>query len=193
MPRLPQPPSLRNNVLPAYASFSVTATDSAQAPVSGPAFVTQILVNNASGGSFTLLSVPMTKPRSGQTATLFNTGKVLIAGGEGSTPLLAPPEIYDPDTGAFTPTGALVTPGYRPALAVLLSDGTVLVVGGESLDPSNPTPKYAELFDPTTGTFSETGSLQVGADIDAVMTALGKSSAALALVTGENQVAQLYQ
>ena len=143
-------------------------------------------------GTFTATG-SMVDPRHLHTATLLTSGKVLIVGGEGANAFVAPPEIYDPDTGAFTTTGTLVTPQWLPGFAVLLPDGTVLVAGGEDLDASNPIPKYAELFDPTTGTFCETGGLQVGADIDAVMTALGKSSAALALVTGENGVAQLYQ
>jgi hypothetical protein len=49
------------------------------------------------------------------------------------------------------------------------------------------------LFDPTTGTFSETGGLQIEAGGGFVMTALGKSSNAVALVTGDVGAAQLYQ
>ena len=52
------------------------------------------------------------------------------------------------------------------------------------------------MFDPATGTFSETGGLQINADVSFVMRPLGKGGTALALVTGEvNGVgaAQLYQ
>jgi hypothetical protein len=141
----------------------------------------------------------MVDPRHLHTATLLASGKVLIVGGEGANTFVAPPEIYDPDTGAFTTTGPLVTPQWLPALAVLLPDGTVLVAGGSALDPSNPTSnfsppaKYAELFDPTTGTFSETGGLQIEAGGGFVITPLGKGSTALALVNGDVGAAQLYQ
>jgi len=156
------------------------------------AVIGQAELYDPAAGTFTATG-NMVDPRYLHTATLLTSGKVLIVGGEGANAFVAPPEIYDPDTGAFMTTGTLVTSQWLPGFAVLLLDGTVLVAGGEDLDSSNPVPKYAELFDPTTGTFSETGGLQIGADRDAVMTALGKSSAALALVTGENEVAQLYQ
>jgi len=121
------------------------------------------------------------------TATMLTSGKVLIVGGEGTgagAGGVAAAEIYDPDTGTFTATGTLVAPplSFASAASVLLPDGTVLNVGGV----------YAELYDPTTGTFSETGGLQ-SAGAGAAMTALGKNSQALALVTGEAEGAELYQ
>lgn len=144
---------------------------------------------------------PMVFSRSLHTATLLASGKVLIVGGEGTGLLPPPPEIYDPDSGAFTKTGTLVTSGYIPELAVLLQDGTVLVAGGSVVDPSNPAnpsfqsnpPKYAELFDPVTGTFSETGGLQINVDDSFTMTPLEKGGNAFAVVIGDAGAAQLYQ
>jgi hypothetical protein len=96
----------------------------------------------------------MSKARSGHTATLLANGKVLIVGGaDGSA------ELFDPATGTFALTGSLNTPRFG-ATATLLADGRVLVVGGFG-PGANMLPRLntAELYDPSTGTFSETGSM----------------------------------
>jgi hypothetical protein len=87
----------------------------------------------------------MSVPRSSHTATLLNSGKVLIAGGvEGSTA-----ELYDPVTG-FTPTGNMTAaPGQH--LATLLVDGRVLIVPTGEIDDHN-----TELYEPASGTFNRT-------------------------------------
>jgi len=101
----------------------------------------------------------MTIARSGYTATLLPSGKVLIAGGNAATA-----ELYDPATGTFTRTGDMTTPRSNHS-ATLLPDGKVLIAGGSSLLPSS-----AELYDPSTGTFSSTGDmLQAGAGAGAAI------------------------
>ena len=87
------------------------------------------------------------------TATLLNNGLVLIAGGLGSSAVLASAELYNPATGTFTPTGSL-NAGRAVHTATLLNNGMVLIAGG-NLPPL----ASAELYNPTTGAFTPTGSL----------------------------------
>jgi hypothetical protein len=67
--------------------------------------------------------------RSGYTATLLQNGKVLVAGGQDSSGVLATAELYDPATGKWTATGSLNT-GRRFHTATLLPNGKVLVAAG---------------------------------------------------------------
>jgi N-acetylneuraminic acid mutarotase len=100
--------------------------------------------------------------RAQQTATLLPSGKVLIAGGGNwSNGILASAEIYDPATGTFTPTGNMGTVRYTHT-ATLLPDGKVLVAGGGGQASSYTALASAELYDPTTGSFTATGGMGTG-------------------------------
>jgi len=115
---------------------------------------------------------PMGTARRLHSVTLLRDGRVLIAGGfvccviEGQTATefaTALAEIFDPATGLFTPTGPMAV-GRALHQATLLPDGRVLVSGGfgEPSQPGGPGPERAEIFDPTTGTFSPAGGLRAG-------------------------------
>ena len=95
-------------------------------------------------------------PRVGHTATLLESGSVLITGGWDRDGLAATAELYDVDDGRFTATGSLRTPrgGFT---ATLLRDGRVLVAGG--FDGARSLPS-AEIYDPATGRFAPTGSMR---------------------------------
>jgi hypothetical protein len=96
----------------------------------------------------------MGEVRYGHTATLMADGKVLVAGG---FPSNMSAELYDPATGTWSATGRM--PGAHALhTATLLLDGTVLVVGGESMGGwRDQLENAADLYDPTTGTWTATG------------------------------------
>jgi Bacterial Ig-like domain (group 3)/IPT/TIG domain/Galactose oxidase, central domain/Kelch motif len=98
--------------------------------------------------------------RSDQTATPLQNGLVLLEGGEDTGGSLASAELYNPATGSFALTGSL-NQARSWQTATLLNDGKVLVVGGYYLDESQNVVVLAsaELYDPTTGSFTVTGSL----------------------------------
>jgi hypothetical protein len=63
---------------------------------------------------------------------------------------------------SWTPSGSLQV-GRDGATATLLEDGDVLVAGGENTTfPGNGSLSDSELYDPSTGNFTETGALNVG-------------------------------
>ena len=95
------------------------------------------LIDPGSGTS--MATGPMVTERSGQSATLLDDGRVLVAGGSNrfGSPLSA--ELYQSSTGTFT---AAVTAGgeHLFGTAPKLPDGRVLLAGPEA---------GSELFDPT--------------------------------------------
>jgi hypothetical protein len=94
--------------------------------------------------------------RGDHTATLLSSGKVLVEGGRSvSSDQTVGNEIYDPDTGKFTPTAGKANPYVIPVSSTLLPSGKVLVTEQYSCDPS----EYAELYDPATETSTATGKL----------------------------------
>ena len=96
-------------------------------------------------------------------ATLLVNGEVLVAGGNNnSTGYLSSAELYNPSTGKWTFTGSMTAPreGHN---AVLLQNGEVLVAGGINASTSNCTTlASAELYNPSTGTWTATGSMTTG-------------------------------
>jgi hypothetical protein len=63
-------------------------------------------------------------------------------------------EVYDPKTGAFSPSGSMSVSRYMPHSA-LLPDGRVLIAGVDQAQ----THSSAELYDPKSGSFVPTGSM----------------------------------
>ena len=100
------------------------------------------------------------------TATLLTNGQVLIAGGSDSKwNQIGTAELYDPASGTFAFTGDLKT-ARTAHTATLLNNGKVLIVGGWDSNGNQIASDAAgsELYDPTTGTFVSTGSLNTARD-----------------------------
>jgi hypothetical protein len=190
------------------ASGTSAGTGSLAAPRAAPAVLLangKVLIAGGStcdpfGNCFSLSSAEIFDPvsgaftsagnmlaaRDGHTMTLLADGRVLIAGGESCvpgggggpssenrrgphlggahlvyasfTPVIqsitckaqASAEIYDPQSGAFSPTGSLNRGRYNAA-ATRLASGQILVLGGsDEFTPLN----SAELYDPSTGSFT---------------------------------------
>ena len=86
------------------------------------------------------------------TATLLKDGRVLVVGGRGR---LTSAEIWDPETGRWTPGGNTVEPRSEHT-ATLLPDGTVLVAGGPGkID-------LVEIYDPETGSWTQGPRMVLG-------------------------------
>ena len=102
----------------------------------------------------------MVTPRGGHTATLLRDGKVLVAGGAGAgVGTLASAELYDPRTGSWTAVGSMHE-ARELDTATLLPDGKVLVAGGYRVsDGKRVGLASAEVYDPSTRSWTATGSM----------------------------------
>lgn len=105
-----------------------------------------------SSGSFIPIASSLSAPYTGAAAILLSNGTVLIAGGGNNFA-----EIYNPATGNFSQSGAMINPRVSFA-ATLLENGTVLFAGGMVGSTISPT---AEIYDPSAGTFTSTGNLNI--------------------------------
>ena len=103
------------------------------------------------GGIFAT-SGQMQASRYGQTATQLPTGQILIAGGMSTSGVANGAEIYTPLSQTFAAANAMNVARWLHT-ATLLNDGTVLVAGGSDL-ANEETLDSAEIYNPTTGTFT---------------------------------------
>jgi len=104
----------------------------------------------------------MSGTRYGHNATTLEDGLILVTGGDATngTKPLASAELYNPSTGTWSLTGSMNYPHGVGHTATLLSGGKILVAGGQSLiDGSRRVAAFAELYDPSTGTWSLTGDM----------------------------------
>jgi hypothetical protein len=123
----------------------------------------------------------MANPHADQTATVFNNGNVLIAGGQnyGQGSILeveesAAAELYEYATGTWTSVGNMTT-ARDYAGAALLSNGTVLVAGG-AVGGCCSGLSSAEIFDSTTLTWTAIQSMTTGRNGPAASAILNATS-----------------
>ena len=116
-------------------------------------------IYNPVAGSFTPTG-NLNAARYGATATALNQGLVLIAGGYNGTNYPAAAELYDPTTGTFSVAASLNTPRAN-ATATVLNTGQVLIAGGSTCASPGCPINSAELYNPTGGTFTYTGTMNV--------------------------------
>ena len=153
-----------NKVLVAYGSNS-----SKYSIATGYVGLSSIEVYDAGTGAFTEIVGDSGNGTYGHTATLLPNGKVLLAAGfvnsvwdySGISGSSNGAELYDSATGVFSGTGTM-TANRGDHAATLLANGKVLIAGGADSDPTGTGLASAELYDPSAGTFTQTGSMAVG-------------------------------
>ncbi len=92
-------------------------------------------------------------------AVVLKSGKVLVVGGLGTSNIvLSGAELYNPATGTWSGASSLSVPRFGHT-ATLLPSGNVLVTGGCTSSSCATDTAVSELYNPTTNTWSATGSL----------------------------------
>src|ERR1051325_4931075 len=93
------------------------------------------------------------------TSTLLTNGLVLVSGGADQASLFLQAALYNPSTETWVVTGSLNT-GRALHTATLLTNGLVLVAGGYGCcSTTNFALASAELYNPATGTWTNTGNM----------------------------------
>jgi hypothetical protein len=141
--------TLTGNLNTAREGHTATLLNNGMVLVTGGAIAE---LYNPATGTFTSTG-SLNSARVGDTATLLNNGMVLLTGG-------ASAELYNPATGTFTSTGSLNS-ARSYYTATLLNNGMVLIAGGTENGSGSASLASAELYNPATGTFTPTGSLNI--------------------------------
>jgi Kelch motif protein len=122
----------------------------------GSARLSSAEVFNPATGAFTTVN-DMDGDRARAAAAPLPDGRVLIAGGTQAAPL-ASAEVFNPTTNTFSSAGiGTMGTARRAPAAAPLPDGRVLVAGGSNDDGGEHYLASAEVFNPTTNTFSSAG------------------------------------
>ncbi|MBI1801849.1 MAG: hypothetical protein HY259_03560 [Chloroflexi bacterium] len=127
----------------------------------GYEFLSSAELYDPATGAFALTG-SMATPREGHMLTLLADGRALITGGHqgrhSEIIIHASAEIYNPATGAFTPTGSMTLKRHKHD-ATLLSNGKVLISGGSDERDDRGAYRSAETYDPQTGIFTWAGNM----------------------------------
>ena len=107
-------------------------------------------------------ALSMTSPRADAASIRLSDGRVLICGGTSNGKVggvLSSAELYDSNTRRFIPTGAMTVARMGQTIT-MLRDGRVLITGGVRNIGFRSELSSAEIYDPSTGSFSPTGSMR---------------------------------
>ncbi|KAB0664416.1 hypothetical protein F6V25_12810 [Oryzomonas japonica] len=154
---------LHTATLLANGKVLVAGGDASQGPgIEGGVPLAAAEIYDPVAGTFTPLTVAMINPRYSHTATLLNSGTVLLAGGQGTGGQKLPEsEIFNPTTGTFAATGSMmvdptVDTGRWLFAALLLRDGTVFVNGGDfGAQYGVNYLASAQVYDPVAGSYAD--------------------------------------
>ena len=129
-------------------------------PSVSPAPTPDLTPSVIASGSWSATAAP---PHAGccARAAILRDGRVLLAGvpASGGNTATTEAQLYDPATGRWTETGSMHV-ARSGSVAASLADGRVLVAGGVDPDKGYLGPlASAELYDPATGRWTETGSM----------------------------------
>ncbi len=149
---------------------------------------------NPATGKWAATGIMGTARTIGYTATLLQNGQVLVAGGVEAgvnITITSGAELYNPATGTWAATGSMTT-ARDGHTATLLPNGQVLVAGGEDcVNGSCQIFSSAELYNPATGTWTPTGSMNV-ARVQHSATLLPNGQVLVAGGVGGGSSAELY-
>lgn len=141
-----------------------------------------------------MATASMSAGRFSHTATTLLSGKVLVVGGYSfctyysDCAMVASAELYDPTVGAWSAAGSLPRV-HGDHTATRLADGTVLVVGGFEEPVTNAATANAEVYTPSSNSWSSAGEMNA-ARYDHATAALANGKA---LVSGyDGNTAELY-
>jgi pimeloyl-ACP methyl ester carboxylesterase len=121
-------------------------------------FVISLAVSAPVFGQSFVLTGSLNQVRYVNTATLLQNGMVLVTGGQPGSPgdPINTAELYNSTAGTWQYTTSPMNVARSTSAAALMNDGRVLIIGGAT---DSGALSSVEIFDPTTGTFTFTGSL----------------------------------
>jgi len=142
-------------VAPGRGHTATLLSDGKVLVVGGDGNPTLAQLYDPASGTWTATGRPKIRYHVEHTATLLRDGKVLVTGGPPNGRDIGWPtaELYDPASGSWTVTGNMVRIRLGHT-ATLLSDGKVLVAGGYSQGGSSESTASAEVYDPSSGSWT---------------------------------------